>query len=256
MHVLCSTEFTYRTSQQGAPPISLAPRLDQPATLFRRSWWDLLRSHAVKRAGYNGRKVYPLPMRQSHHVLYQKLKVVKGGQGCVNASHAGFDPALREPWSRVLDLLGDQQRPVPDLEKAHGKAWNTCSSTSFNNATIKNPRICHPAASIGGHQSHYPPKATRSLSLEEIRTLPLQMLHDTAFQISLIYSLCKRPKQAILHLFCVRDTQLRQPDLSLRNRYSGVHGKALIFTRFNYGCSSERHSDIFSSSHIYISCIP
>lgn len=88
-----------------------------------------------------------------------------------NASHAGFDPALWEPWSRVFDLLGSQQRPVPGLEKAHGKAhgkaWNTVVLTSFNNnATIKNPRICHPAASIVGHQSHYRPKATRSLSLE------------------------------------------------------------------------------------------
>jgi hypothetical protein len=173
-----------------------------------------------------------------------------------NASHAGFDPALWEPWSRVLDLLGNQQQPVPDLEKAHGKAWNTVVLAFFNNATIKNPRICHPAASIGGHQSHYWPKATRSLSLEEIRTLPPLMLQDTAFQISLIYSLCKRPKQAILHLFCVRDTRLRQPDLSLRNRYSGVHGKALIFMHSNHGCSSERHSEIVSSSHIYISCIP
>jgi hypothetical protein len=43
----------------------------------------LLRAHAVKRAGYNRRKVYPLPMGRSHHVLYQKLKVVNGGQGCV-----------------------------------------------------------------------------------------------------------------------------------------------------------------------------
>jgi hypothetical protein len=136
-----------------------------------------------------------------------------------NASHAGFDPALWEPWSRVLDLLGNQQRPVPGLEKAHGKAWNTVVLTSFNNnATIKNPRICHPAASIVGHQSHYRPKATRSLSLEEIRTLPPLMLQDTAFQIFLTYSLCKRPKQAILHLFCVRDTQLRQPDPQLKKQ--------------------------------------